>query len=355
MFKFKTKMAIKNFTLIGALVAISSNVFASDYKWTFSQPWTRPITDKVIEDFIDKVDEYSNGAIDIKLYKNGLLGSHEETFHGVQDGSITIGIFSPYAKIIPGGVLNWMPWAISNWEAAEEAYRVGGPLHGVLETAYNEVGMHTLMHVSQGAYGIGNTVRPIRKSEDFKNLKIRVSGSLGLVRALEGMGAGTGMTLQTLPWSEIYNGLSRGVIDGNWTMWPSLVDERHAEVLDYYSDINFVWDNQNVAINSDVWNELPENLKSAVKRAAAESQEYSHKLHKEAESNYIQELEELDGFTIVRLTSEERDALREASNIDAIWEELADTWLEKAYPNQNMSEKLRSQLKELNNSSRNSD
>ncbi|MEP3349807.1 MAG: TRAP transporter substrate-binding protein [Marinomonas sp.] len=347
----RTKKEIKKIaclSFMSAMLGMSSYVNAAEYEWSFSQPWPRPIADKVFEQFADRVEKYSDGQIEIKLYKNGLLGNHEETFHGVQDGSITIGVFSPYAKIIPGGVLNWMPWAISSWDAAEKAYSVGGPLYDVLETAYNEIGMHTLMHISQGAYGIGNTVRPIRSSEDFKGLKIRVSGSVGFVRALEGMGKGTGMTLQTLPWSEIYNGLSRGVIDGNWTMWPSLVDERHAEVLTYFSDINFAWDNQNVAINIDAWNELPDDLKSAVSRAAAESQEYSNQLHKEAESGYIDELEKFENFTIVRLTDEERIALFKASNVDAIWSELADPWLEKAYPNQNMSETLRTQLEELN-------
>jgi len=327
---------------------MSFSAFAAEHEWTFSQPWTRPIANQVFHDFVKKVDKYTDGQVEIKFYENGLLGNHAETFHGVQDGSITIGVFSPYAEIIPGGVLNWMPWSISSWSAAEKAYAAGGPLQEVLETAYNEIGMHTLMHISQGPYGISNTVRPIRTSQDFKNLKIRVSGSIGFVRALQGMGEGTGMTLQTLPWSDIYNGLSRGVIDGNWTMWPSLVDERHAEVSKFYSDINFGWDNQNVAINLDAWNKLSDDLKDAVSRAAVESQLYANKLHKTSESEYIAKLEKMDGFTVVRLTEEERNAFREASNIDSIWSELADPWLEKAYPGQNMSEKLRTKLRELN-------
>lgn len=331
-----------------AACVMSFSAASAEYEWTFSQPWTRPIANKVFHDFVKKVDDYTDGQVEIKFYENGLLGNHSETFHGVQDGSITIGVFSPYAEIIPGGVLNWMPWSITNWNAAEKAYAAGGPLQEVLETAYNQIGMHTLMHISQGAYGISNTVRPIRTSEDFKNLKIRVSGSIGFVRALQGMGEGTGMTLQTLPWSEIYNGLSRGVIDGNWTMWPSLVDERHAEVSKFYTDINFGWDNQNVAINLDAWNELPDELKEAVSRAAVESQQYSNELHQAAEASYIETLENMEGFTVIHLTDEERAAFREASNVDAIWSEIADPWLEKAFPGENMSEKLRMQLKELN-------
>lgn len=318
---------------------------AAEYEWTFSQPWVRPLANQSYEYFIEKVAEYSNGRIEIKFYKDGLLGNHDETFHGVQDGSITIGTFSPYVNLIPGGVLNWMPWTISSWEEAEMAFNPEhGALYDIIEEAYNEVGMHTLFHVSQGAYGIGNTKQPISTPADFKNLKLRVSSSLGLVRALENMGKGTGMTLTTLPWSEIYNALSRGVVDGCWDMWPSLVDERHYEVMKYFTDFNFCWDNQNIAINKEIWDELPADLKAAVTKASIEAQHYANEIHKKAEADFIKKLEAEPGFTIVRLTDAQRDVFREASNVDAIWKELCDPWLEKHYPGQNMRAKLQQAL-----------
>lgn len=335
-------------TVAAASIAVAPHTAAaSEFEWTFSQPWNRPIADKVFAQFIEDVQTGSEGRIEIQFFANGLLGNHDETFYGVQDGSITIGVFSPYVKIVPGGVLNWMPWATSSWAEAEAGLGHGGPLHDILEVAYNEIGMHTLFHVSQGPYGIGNTKRPIRTSEDFKNLKLRVSGSTGFVRALEGMGKGTGLTLQTLPWSEVYSAVSRGVVDGNWSMWPSLVDERHAEVLKYFTDVNFAWDNQNVAINQAAWDELPDDLKTVVTDAAKKAQAYSNQLHQEAESDYIKQLEEIDGFEIVRLTEEERAALREASNMDAVWAELADPWLEKKFPGENKGEKLRAELEAI--------
>ena len=244
--------------------------------------------------------------------------------------------------------LNWMPWTISSWEEAELAFHPDhGVLYDMIEIAYNEIGMHTLFHVSQGAYGLGNTVRPIRTPADFKNLKLRVSSSLGLVRALEGMGKGTGMILTTLPWSEIYNALSRGVVDGCWTMWPSLVDERHYEVMKHYSDVNFAWDNQNVAINKKIWDALPADLKAGVTKAAIEAQAYVNDLHRKAEADYIKRLEQEKGFTITRLTDAERDALRQASNVAPIWKELCEPWLEKHFPGKNMSAKLQQDLDDV--------
>ncbi len=335
--------------LVGGILAAPGSAAAdAEYQWTFSQPWVRPLANKAYQYFIDKTKEYTKGRVEIKLYIDGLLGNHDETFHGVQDGSMTIGTFSPYVNLIPGGMLNWMPWTTSSWEEAEIAFNPDhGVLYDIMEDAYNEVGMHTLFHVSQGAYGIGNTVRAFRTSADLKNLKLRVSSSLAAVRALENMGKGTGMILTTLPWSEIYNALSRGVVDGCWSMWPSLVDERHYEVMKFYTDLNFIWDNQNVAMNKAIWDKLSADLKAAVTKAAIEAQHYANEIHRKAENDYIQKLEKEPGFTVVHLTDAERDALREASNVDAIWKELCDPWLEKHYPGKNMSAKLQKELADI--------
>ena len=345
---------LRGFNLLAAVMlavvfclSSTASSVAAEHEWTFSQPWVRPVGNRVIKKFAEDVKRETKGRIEIKVYYDGLMGNHDETFHGVQEGYITIGIFSPYVKLIPGGILNWMPWTISSWEAAAMAFDPQtGPLFKVLETAYNEVGMHTLFHVAQGPYGLGTTVRPLRKNQDFKNLKMRVSGSTGLVRALQGMGKGTGMTVVTLPWSDLYTALSRGVVDGNWTMWPSLVDERHYEALKYYSDVNFAWDNQNVAINKKTWDKLPNDLKDIVSRVAAEAQAYSDTLHREVEAQYIAKVEASD-CKVIWLTNEERAALREASNVPDIWKELCEPWLEKKFPGQNMSEELQKQLADI--------
>jgi TRAP-type C4-dicarboxylate transport system substrate-binding protein len=335
--------------MVASLLIFSAPVssFAAEYEWTLSQPWTRPIANEVINKFAEDIKKATDGRIEVKVYADGLLGNHDETFHGVQDGSITMGMVAPYVNLVPGGILNWMPWTISSWEAAEIAFApVDGPLSKITETAYNEVGMHTLFHISQGAYGLGNIVRPLRKKEDFKNLKMRVSGSTSFVRALQNMGEGTGMTVVTLPWSDLYSALSRGVVDGNWTMWPSLVDERHYEVLKYYSDLNFGWDNNSIVINKDIWEKLPEDLQSIVSKISAEAQAYSNKLHREAESGYIAKVKDSDCEVVV-LTDEERAAFRKDSNMPAVWKELCDPWLEKHFPGQNMSEKIQQQLVDI--------
>jgi len=333
--------------VLGILLGTVAASAAPEHKWRFGVPWPRPTQNEYFRIFCDLVKEYTNGRIEVRYFPDGQLGTHDEHFHAVQEGSVQISMFAPYVNLIPGGMLNWMPWTISNWDEAKIAFESGkGILWKVMEDAYNEVGMHMLFQTSFGAYGLGNRERPVRKPEDLKNLKMRVSASLGLVRALENMGKGHGMTLQTIPWGDLYDALSKGVVDGCWSMWPSLVEERHGEVLKYYSDVNFAWDTNNVVINKETWDDLPQDLKDAVTKAALEVEARLYEKQQGIEQDFKKKLQ-TTGLQLVNLTPEERDVFRERSNMPAIWDELCKPWLEKKYPGENMTKKIQEELAKI--------
>ena len=110
----RTKSFLFAFGLAGIAVFFfaSMGFAAPKYKWSFAQPWSRPLSNKGYEFFCDKVKEYSGGQIEIKFQPDGLLGTHDESFHGVRDGNIEVAVISPYVNLVPGGMLNWMPWTV---------------------------------------------------------------------------------------------------------------------------------------------------------------------------------------------------------------------------------------------------
>jgi len=314
-----------------------------DYRWRAASPWTQKTRNDSITLFTELVNKYSNGRIQTRFQHSGLLGTHDEIFHAVREGSIEIGVFAPYVNLVPGGMLNWMPWTIGTYEEAAIAYGPDGIIFKVMDDAYGEVGHKLLWSSHYGPYGIGDKVRLIKTPDDLKNLKLRVSGSLGFVRTLENMGKGTGMTLHTIPWADIYNALQTGVVDGCWSLWPSLVEERHYEVLKYYTDLAWGWDASNISMNRKLWDGLPQDLKDAIMRAG-----------KEAEARDMKEVQaSIDGFKkkivdaglqIYYPTPADRDVFRKKANMLAVWKELATPWLDKRYPGQNMTEKMLSEL-----------
>jgi C4-dicarboxylate-binding protein DctP len=318
-----------------------------EYKWRFGSPWTQKVRNDSIQLFCDLLNKYSNGRIQATFKPSGLLGTHDEIFHAVREGSIEMGVFAPYVNLVPGGMLNWMPWTVGTYEQAAVAYAFpDGILYRVMDKAYEEVGHKLLWSSPMGPYGLGNKVRPIKTPDDLSKLKLRVSASLGFVRTLENMGKGTGMHLQTIPWADLYNALQTGVVDGCWSLWGSLVEERHYEVLKYYTALDWAWDSCNITMNRKLWDKLPQDLKDVIWKAAKEAEARDYRERKKADEEYKKKLISA-GLNIYWPTAAEREAFRKKANMPAVWNELCKPWLEKHYPGQNMTQKIQDELEKI--------
>jgi TRAP-type C4-dicarboxylate transport system substrate-binding protein len=314
------------------------------YKWRLGSAWTQHVRNESVQLFCDLINVYSAGRIRVKFQPSGLLGSHDEIFHAVQEGSVQMGIFAPYVNLVPGGMMNWMPWTIGSYDEAAIAYaQPGGILYKIMDKAWEEVGCKLIANLPMGSYGLGNKVRPIRTPDDLKGLKMRVSASLGFVKTLQNMGKGSGMTLQTIPWADLYNALERNVVDGSWNLWSPLVEERHYEVVKYYTALGFGFDAGNIAINRELWNKLPQDLQKAIFKAAKHAEERDYEAHRRADREYQKKLM-ASGLEIYFPTPEEREMFRKKANMPQVWKELCDPWLEKHFPGQNMSKKILDEL-----------
>ena len=317
---------------------------AVEYTWRMGYPETMETRNESLELFCHLIDFYSDGRIDVEYYGHGVLGSHSEIFDAVQAGDVEMGAFAPYVDIVPGGMLNWMPWTVSNFRQAAVAYDPnGGILFDVMTEAWHEVGFKLLWSAPQGAYGIANTVRPLTKPSDFNDWKFRVSGSLGFVKTMENMGSDTNIQLETIPWSDLYQALQTGVVDGCWNIWPSLVQERHYEVIKYYTPLNFGWDTNNVVMNEELYNSLPADLQDAIHLASLRAEEQNYEAIQRSVLPSIQAVEAA-GVEVYWISDEERAVFREAANMSGIWDELCKPWLDQHYPGQDMTKIIQDEL-----------
>jgi len=218
-----------------------------------------------------------------------------------------------------------------------------GILHKVMDKACEEVGIKLLWNSSQGPYGVGNNVRPLRTPDDMKDIKMRVSAAGAAVMVFENLAKGTGLTFETIPWADVYGALERGVIDQVWDMWPTLIEERHFEVLQYFTDLNWVWDGVNIGMNRELWDSLPGDLQEAIMRASSDAAMRDMEFYRRA-CIMAKEFLVASGLEIYYLTPAERAVWREKSNMPAIWDELCKPWLDEHYPGQNMTQQMLDEL-----------
>jgi len=159
---------------------------------------------------------------------------------------------------------------------------------------------------------------------------MRVSGSLGFVRAVQNMSEGTGLSLETIPWADVYGALERGVVDAAWSLWGSLIEERHYEVLKYYTALDFAFDMNNICMNQALWQGLPADIQEGILKAAKYAEERDFEAHRRSDKVYQMQLKDL-GVELYFPTDAEKDAFREKARMNLIWEELCLPWLETYY------------------------
>jgi TRAP-type C4-dicarboxylate transport system substrate-binding protein len=86
-----------------------------------------------------------------------------------------------------------------------------------------------------------------------------------------------------MAFSEVYQSLKTGVVDGAENNWPSYESTGHYEVAPYYSNSQHLIIPETLCINADVYNSLSAADQKILKEAAQESAVLQRQLWKERE------------------------------------------------------------------------
>ena len=103
------------------------------------------------------------------------------------------------------------------------------------------------------------TKTPIKTIADFKGMKIRTV-SPAVTAALKIFGA----VPVSMPVTETYTALERGVVDGTVVPWEGLVIFKMDELVKYATEANFYTVTMAVVMNKRKWNSLPADVKKAI-------------------------------------------------------------------------------------------
>jgi TRAP-type C4-dicarboxylate transport system substrate-binding protein len=141
-------------------------------------------------------------------------------------------------------------------------------------------GLISLAWYDGGARSFYNSKKPIKTPADVVGMKVRVMNNdlySGMISALGG-------NPSPMAFSEVYQSLKTGVVDGAENNWPSYESTGHYEVAPYYSNSQHLIIPETLCINADVYNALSADDQKILKEAAQESAVLQRKLWKEGKS-----------------------------------------------------------------------
>jgi TRAP-type C4-dicarboxylate transport system substrate-binding protein len=209
----------------------------------------------VLEEFCRELEKRTDGQVKVDYYPGQSLLSSTAMFDGILKGIADIGYSHVFytAGRMPVTEAVGLPIDFpSSWVGSQ-----------VLNDFYQEFKpkefdqVKVLWMNTSTPSGISTAKKPIRKLEDLKGLTIRAPGVCGdVIKALGGTPAPT-------PMPEVYEAISKGVIDGESSNYETLKTFRFAEVVKYETS---VWQITNfypfyVAMNKESYKKLPADIK----------------------------------------------------------------------------------------------
>ncbi len=301
------------FTLFFGALIFFSPANAKTLRWRMGTTWT-PSIDLIQADrhFVEVVNELSGGEFKIKLFSAGELVPAFELFDAVASGTLQAGGDWPNywsGKSRAFDALGSYPMGLTPVDYAVWIYQYGG-----LELYQKAYGKHGIYYLPHGVTPMESGVRsnePIKNLEDYKGLKIRMSGKTQ-GQLLEKLGAAQTM----LSGGEIYQALEKGVIDAaefsspnnDWGMGFNEVTEYWA-TPGWHQPASVL----GVMINQKTWNKLSEHQQNLLKQAAMANFLWSYTYFEKGAVDATAKFMEA-GTKVSRLSDAELTQIQEMAN-----------------------------------------
>lgn len=209
--------------------------------------------------FAQEVEKRTNGQVKITMYPAESLVKAADTHTALKNGTIDMAIY-PYiysAGAIPEMNMILMPGLWKNHDDVFK-YKDSEPWKAIEKKA-EDFGFKTLSWI-QISGGIAATKKAVHLPEDVKGLRVRAAGKY-LEVALQQLGASP----VSMPSSENYTSMQRGLLDVMWTSSSSFGAYRMYEVAKYYTSpeqYSFYFTIEPIAISMKAWQSLtPEQQK----------------------------------------------------------------------------------------------
>ncbi len=270
MFKLKTASMLRRSMLtLAASMALLPAAFAQSpivIKFSHVVAVDTP-KGKAAEFFAKRAAELTKGRVKVEVYPNSQLYKDKEEMEALQLGSVQM-LAPSLSKFAPLGVKEFevfdLPFIFDDYPSLHKV--TNGPIGQGLLRKLESRGIHGLAYWDNG-FKVMSANRPLKTVEDYKGLKMRIQSSKVLDAEMRALGA----LPQVLAFSETYQALQTGVVDGTENPPSNLYTQKMHEVQKHVSVTNHGYLGYAVVVNKKFWDGLPSDIRVALSKAMAEA------------------------------------------------------------------------------------
>jgi C4-dicarboxylate-binding protein DctP len=304
-------MKLKSLVLmLATATAVSTNAFAQTpivIKFSHVVANETP-KGKAALRFKELAEKETNGRVKVEVYPNSTLYKDREEMEALQLGAVQM-LAPSLAKFGPLGVKEFevfnLPYIFSTKEAL---YRVTeGPIGKSLLDKLSSKGITGLAYWDNG-FKVMSANKPLHKPEDFKGLKMRIQSSKVLDVQMRALGANP----QVMAFSEVYQALQTGVVDGTENPPSNLYTQKMHEVQKHVTDSDHGYLGYAVIVNKKFWDGLPNDVRAGLEKAMKESTKYANAIAQEENDKAMEAVKASGKTTVYKLSDAEKAEWRKA-------------------------------------------
>jgi C4-dicarboxylate-binding protein DctP len=263
---------------------------------------------KGADKFKELAEKYTGGKVKVEVYPNSQLYKDKEELEALQLGAVQM-LAPSSAKFGPIGVREFevfdFPYIVPDKTALRKVTE--GPVGKRLLSLLAPKGMVGLAYWDNGFRDMSAN-RPLRNPEDFKGLKMRVQSSKVLEAQMRALGA----IPQVMAFSEVYQALQTGVVDGAENTPSNMYTQKHHEVQKFITLSEHGYIGYTVVANKKFWEGLPADIRAELERAMAEATTYANDISQKENDDALELIKKAGTSTIITLTPEQKVAWRKA-------------------------------------------
>ena len=267
--------------------------------------------------FKELAEKYTAGKVKVELYPNSSLYKDKEEIEALQLGAVQM-LAPSTAKFAPLGAKEFealdLPFAFVDDKNYEKVMK--GELGQWLMKKLEPKGITGLAFWDNGFHMVSAN-KPLLVPADFQGLKVRISGSKIADQYFRKLGANP----QILAFSEVYQALQTGVVDGCENTASNYLTQKFHEVQKHITVGEHAHLQYAVIVNSKFWGGLPPDIRAAVDKAMTEATDYTNSIARQENIDALEEIKKSGKSTIHVLKPEQRKVWREAMAPTWTWAE----------------------------------
>ena len=263
---------------------------------------------KGAEYFKKLAEERTKGRVKVEVYPNSQLYKDGEEMEALQLGSVQM-LAPSVAKFGPLGAREFEVFDLPYiFDSFAELHKVtDGPVGKKLFKKLETKGITGLAFWDNGFKDFSAN-RALRLPGDVKGLKMRIQSSNVLdaeIRALGGLP-------QKMAFSEVYQGLQTGVVDGTENPPSNFYTQKMHEVQKFLTLTDHGVIEYAVIVNKPFWDGLPADIRTTLEGAMQDATKFANDIAKKENDDALAAVRKSGKTEIITLTAEQKAEWKKA-------------------------------------------